>query len=300
MENFREKRLERQLKSQQTTIIVVSVILFLSIIGNVFLFVRNNSIGNEREELAMENEFLAQEREAAEQTNVQLEGEVKQLNTQISQIRDEATNLEAQIRTRDTRIANLRRQVAEVEGLREEVARIETLEEEIEQLEKEREDLLAQLESLNDELETLWNEHEALTRQVDEVSHFKVHNITVNHIRDRWLGRPVILDLARRINRTEITLAVDGNIFVDPGPVNVYLVMLDPDGDVINPSEEAFTVNETEESMPYTKHMEIEYKHQSVPMEFTVNHEERLGSGTYTVEVYLDGELTGWKEFNLE
>jgi predicted RNase H-like nuclease (RuvC/YqgF family) len=300
MENFREKRLERQVKSQQNTTIVISVILFLSIIGNIFLFIRNNRIGNEREELVMENEFLAQERESAEQANLQLEEEVEQLNTQISQIRDEATNLEAQIRTRDTRIANLRRQVTEVEGLREEVARIETLEEEIERLEQERDDMLAQLDALNDELETLWNEHEALTRQVDEVSHFTVHNITVNHIRDRWLGRPVILERARRINRTEITLAVDGNIFVEPGMVDVYLVMLDPEGNVINPSEEPFTVNETDDTMPYTDHLEIEYQHRSVPMEFTVNHEERLESGTYTVEVYLDGELTGWKEFDLE
>jgi Tfp pilus assembly protein PilO len=301
MENFREKRLERQLKSQQSTSIVIGVILLLSILGNVFLFIRNSGLNNENEELIREKNQLITEVQTAEETNVQLASQVEDLNQQMEQVREGAATLEGQVATRDTRIANLRRQIAqseEADGLRAE--ELEAAEQEIKKLENERQELLVELELINERLTGLRGQHEALTRQIEQVSYVTVYNIAVNHLRDRWLGRPVTMEVARRVNRTEVSFEIDGNIFVEPGLIDVHLLMIDANGNIVNPSEETFTNRETGETIPYTEHAEVEYDHQPVPVEFSIGYDDRLESGTFSMEVYLNGELRGRKQFELE
>jgi hypothetical protein len=301
MENFREKRLERQLKSQQSTSIVIGVILLLSILGNVFLFIRNSGLNNENEELIREKNELITEVQTVEDTNVQLASQVEDLNQQMEEVREGATTLEGQVATRDTRIANLRRQIAQAEEADE--LRAEELEaagQEINRLENERQELLVELELINERLTGLRSQHDALTRQIDEVSYVTVYNIAVNHLRDRWLGRPVTMEVARRVNRTEVSFEIDGNIFVEPGLIDVHLLMIDANGNIVNPSEETFTNEETGETMPYTEYAEIEYNHQPVPVDFSISYDDRLESGTFSMEVYLNGELRGRKQFELE
>ena len=301
MENFREKRLEQQLKSQQSTSIIVGVILLLSILGNVFLFIRNSGLNNENEELISEKNQLITEVQTAGETNAQLEAQVTDLNQQMEQIREGAETLEGQVSTRDTRIATLRRQIAQAEEADElRAEELEAAEQEINKLENERQELLVELELINERLTGLRSQHEALTRQIEEVSYVSVYNIAVNHLRDRWLGRPVTMEVARRVNRTEVSFEIDGNIFVEPGLIDVHLLMIDANGNIVNPSEETFTNEETGETLPYTEFAEIEYNHQPVPVEFSIGYDDRLESGTFTMEVYLNGELRGQSQFELE
>jgi hypothetical protein len=301
MENFREKRLEQQLKSQQTTSIVIGVVLLLSILGNILLFLRTSSLNTENEELIREKNMLISERQEIEEANVQLESEIENLNEQIAQIREGAETLETQVATRDSRIAVLRRQISEAEQAGEmQAAELEAAGEEIKKLENERQELLVELELINERLSGLRSQHDALTRQIEQVSYVTVYNIAVNHLRDRWLGRPVTMEVARRVNRTEVSFEVDGNVFVEPGLINVHLLMVDANGDIVSPSEDTFTRADTQESVPYTKFAEIEYNHQPVPVNFTILHDERLESGNFRMEVYLNGELRGETQFELE
>jgi hypothetical protein len=301
MENFREKRLEQQLKSQQSTSIIIGVILLLSILGNVFLFIRNSGLNNENEELISEKNQLITEVQTAGEANAQLEAQVADLNQQMEQIREGAETLEGQVSTRDTRIATLRRQIAQAEERDElRAEELEAAEQEINKLENERRELLVELELINERLTGLRSQHEALTRQIEEVSYVTVYNIAVNHLRDRWLGRPVTMEVARRVNRTEVSFEIDGNIFVEPGLIDVHLLMIDTNGNIVNSSEETFTNEETGETLPYTEFAEIEYNHQPVPVEFSIGYDDKLESGTFTMEVYLNGELRGQTQFELE
>jgi hypothetical protein len=300
MENFREKRLERQLKSQQTTSIIIAVLLLLSIIGIVFLFIRNGNIRDENEELRTEINRHITDRQAAEEANVQLKADIQRLNAQLDEIRESALGLEAEIRTRDARIATLRRQTGEeIVELREQVAELETLRKEYEELEKERKGLLTKLEALNDELTRLKAQHEDLVTKVDGLRYLRAYNIWVHNHRDRWLGRPVTMERASRVNRTTVSFAISSNIFVDTGQKEVYLVITDPDGDVVNASQETFTINDTGDSSRYTEYTSVQYDHLPIPLNFSIIHEDRLESGTYTVEVYIDGLKAGMTEFTL-
>ncbi len=300
MENYREKRLERQLKSQQSTSIVIAVVLLLSILGNVFLFVRNSTMNNEKEELNRELATMTASKEAAEELNAQLKSEITELNNQINSIRESAIALEAEINARDARIANLRNQLAEIDRLQQEVAELEVLREEYTSLEKEKQELMNDFQQLNEKLSEIEVRKQALQARLDEAAYLKAYNVCVNNLRDRWLGRPVTMELARRVNRTAVSFEINGNILVEPGLRNIHLVMTDPEGNVVNRSQEAFTIAGSGDTSHYTEYTAIQYNRQSVPLSFTLVHEDRLESGTFSIEVYIDGALSGGKEFSLE
>ncbi len=300
MENYREKRLERQLKSQQSTSIVIAVILLLSILGNVFLFVRNSTMNNEKEELSKELATVTAEKEAAEEANARLKSDIAGLNAQINTIRESAAALEAEINLRDVRINRLRNQVAEIDQLRQQVAELEALREEFARLREERQQLMADLQELKEKLSEMETRHQALLARVDEATYLKAYNVCVTNLRDRWLGRPVTMELARRVNRTTVSFEINGNILVEPGSKSIHLVMTDPEGNVVNRSQETFTIADTGETRHFTEYTAIQYNRQSVPLSFTLVHEDRLESGTFLMEVYIEGLLSGGKEFSLE
>lgn len=300
MENFREKRLERQLKSQQSTSIIIGVILLLSILGNVFLFVRNGTINNEKEELIIENDALLTDKQMVEEKNTQLQADIQELNEQINVVRESAAALQAEIQARDSRIARLRNQVAEIEQLRIQVAELELLKEEFREIEQERQNLLTELQDLGEKLSKLKEQNDSLTGKIDDAANLKAYNICVHNFRDRWLGRPVEMEVARRVNRTMVSFEINGNILVEPEQKDIHLLMIDPGGNVVNPSVETFTIAETGRTSNFTEYTSIQFNRRPVPLNFTITHEDKLDSGTFRMEVYIDGVNSGIQEFNLE
>ncbi len=298
MENFREKRLERQLKSQQTTSIVIGIILLLSILGNVYLVIRSSRIAGETETIRFQRDQVIEERNDAEERSARLESEIENLEGQVSQLRETAATLESQIQTRDRQLAQLRRQFPEIEeALEEQVAEFQQLEEEYRMLEEEREQLLTKLESLDQELANLRNEFKAQTELIDRATYLQAYNISVVNLRDRWLwGRPVIMDNASRVTRTEVSFEINSNILVEPAVKDVHLIMIDPEGEIVNRSE----ATEPGPIRDFTQHTIIDYDQQAFPLAFSIELEDGLQEGTHTIEVYIDGNFAGRREFNLE
>ena len=301
MENFREQRLERQLKSQQTTSIIIGVVLLLSILGNIYLIVRNSRISDEAESARQERNELVAETETLVIRNEQLQSDIRSLDVQMDQLRETSDALEGELQTRDRRIAQLRRQFPEIEqALEDQTAEFEALEEEYRMLEEERQQLLTKIESLDQELAGLRSEHEALTALVDKATYLQAYNISIVNLRDRWLwGRPVIMDNASRVTRSIVSFEINSNLLVEPAQKDVHLVMINPNGEVIN-SNDTFTITETGEASNYTEHTTINYDQQSIRHEFTIDHEDGLISGTHIIEVYIDGDFAGSREFELE
>ncbi len=300
MENYKEKRLERKFKTQQTTSIVLAVILLLSIIGNIFLFIRNSRISNEKEDIALEKRMIIEDKLAVEETNAQLQSEITTLKERINLLEEDVAFLELEIQTREARIARLSRQVFEKDELRQQIAELEEVEDEYKKIKEEKQKLVTELESLKEQLSRQEEEYESLAGKVEEATYLHAYSICVHNFRDRWLCRPVAMDVARRVDRTTVSFEINANIFVEPGEKNVYLLMIGPDENIINPSTETFTIEETGVSSNYTRHTTIQYENQSVALNFTVEHDVNLDSGTYLMQVYIDGEDSGNKKFTLE
>ncbi len=301
MENFREKRLERQLKSQRTTSIVIAVLLILSILANIWLIVRVSNVRGEVEEIAQERDEIIYERDAFEQETEQLESEVEALNQQIEGLRQTAEDLESEVQARGARIAALRRQLGtQIEDLQEKLAELEGLEEEYRILEEEREELLVKIEDLEDDLTGLREEHQALGDLVDRATYLQAYNVHAYTVRDRWWGRPVLMEVAGRVTRTMVSFEINSSLLVEPAAKDVHVVMLDPEGQVVNPSNDTFTIEDTGEESPWTVHTTFQYDQRSVPLMYRIEHEDGLTEGVQTVEVYINGEFGGSTSLTLE
>lgn len=300
MENFREKRLERQLKSQQNISIVLGIILLLAILGIVFLFVRNNRLSDEKEELEGEKTMLTDNLQSVEESNAELQAEIRTLNEEIEKLRENAAELELEIQGREARIARLNRELVKMEDLRAEIIEYESLEEEFEKVKEEKLDLLGQLEAVNKQLSDLEEQYESLVSKVEGATYLKAYNICVHNFRDRWICRPVSMDVARRVDRTTLSFEINENLLVDPAKMDIHVVITGPDDNVVSPSTETFTIEDTGETSNFTAYTSIDYDRQPVPLDFSIEHDINLESGTYRVEVYIDGVESGTKEFMLE
>ncbi len=300
MENYREKRLERQLKSQQSTSIVIGVILLLSILGNVFLFVRNSSLSNEKEEVIKETQIISIEKIAVEEANEELLADLQEMNEQIDETREILTSLRAEVISKDAVIRNLRTQVAENEQLRKQAEELELLKTEHARLEDERNKMLGELQEMSDKLEKLNNIYTELKSKTEESAYLRAYNICIHNLRDRWLGRPVEMEVARRVNRTMVSFEINGNIFVESGPLNVYLLMSDPEGNILNPSTETFTIADSGSNSSYTEYASVQYDQQPVSLDFEILHMDKLDSGMYNVEVFINGKIVGSSGYSLE
>ncbi len=300
MENFREKRLEKKLETQQTVSIVVSVILLLSLLGNVFLFVRQGRISGERDELETELSVITQDKRAAEASNVQLKADIESLNAKIEELGEDAAALEIEIQAREARIRRLSGQVFEMDNLRAQITELESFESKYQEVVNEKEELIAELTRLNEKLDAERDRYSMLEEKIEEAAFLRAYNICVHNFRDRWICRPVKMDVARRVDRTTVSFEINDNIFVDPGEKIVNMVITGPEGNVVSPSAETFVIEETGDSSYFTGQRTMMYENEPTSMFFTVDHATNLESGTYIVKVYIDGEEAGIADFTLE
>ncbi|TVR73844.1 MAG: hypothetical protein EA408_03940 [Marinilabiliales bacterium] len=300
MENFREKRLEKKLETQQTVSIVVSIILLLSLLGNVFLFVRQGTITGEKDELEAELSTVSQQQRVAEASNVQLKADIETLNTKIEELGETAAGLQLEINAKRARINRLSGEVFEMDNLRAQITELESFEAMYREVLEEKEELIAEVALLKEELTGEKERFGLLEEKVEKASFLKAYNICVHNFKERWICRPVKMDVARRVDRTTVSFEINDNIFVEPGERDVNMVITGPQGNVVSPSTDTFLIEETGDSSYFTGQRTMMYENEPVSMSFTVDHATNLESGTYLVKVYIDGEEAGGKEFSLE
>ncbi len=283
----------------KTVLIVVVVVLVLSIIGNIIYMNRSSRLSDEKVALTELKESLEVENEVLEEANAVKDGIIEEKDALIEEIEHAHDSI---VSARNARIATLSRRVsATAEELEEQRELNHQLAAANEGLEGEKEALRDQLAQLQDEMETLAEAHQRLQGRAEEAETMNIYSINVLTMWDRWLfSDRYNVSRANRVDHTFISFETGGTIFTEAGPKVIYMRMLNPAGNLMYASAEEFTATETGEEMSFTKMQEINYDHHPVEVQFTLVHEDRLSTGTYTIEFYVDGELKRTKEMALE
>jgi len=299
MENYREKRLERQSATRKNAAIVIGVILLLSIVGNIILLVQSSRMSDEKDELQAEKEVVISEKEKVEESNRQYREEIEAVNREKEELEEKLGEMEDEIRAKDSRIAQLSREAAEAEDLRNKLAEYENLEEDYEELLEEREKLAQDLEDVKNRHASLQTEHDQLLERKEEAKKLYAYNICVKNRQLRWICSDRYVERARRADQTFIDFEIDGSLFAESGPRTVHVVLYDPANNVMYPGDETFTLEDGTES-EYTKTRTVEWDQEPAHVSFMVEHPERLDDGTYLVEVYIEGRFVAEGDFVLE
>ncbi|MDD2584183.1 MAG: hypothetical protein WCR61_06975 [Bacteroidales bacterium] len=231
--------------------------------------------------------------------NDQVEIEINETNKQkeiIITLNDSLTNIVAAnkeaLRIKDVQIHSLRNKEKRMIDLQRELVELRKIEVEHERLQVRFDKLLAETLRKKKSVENLSEELKVLRDSVNSARYLVAHNITSLNKWNRWLWSDRYnVSVARRVNETHITFEIAGTPFTKQGTKVVYLNMVDPNGNLLYPIGDGFE---------YTAMEEINYTGNYIPLNFVVEHPEKLVPGTYSIQVYIDNELVRESEIDLE
>lgn len=287
------------MKTQQTVIIVLAAILLLSIIGNIIYMTRSSRLADEKEQVTSERESLQHENRVLNETIEVKEATIEEQTQELEELTEKHDSLMTE---KDAVIARLNRQAnATASDLEAQEELNAELNAQINELEMDKAAVRDELHETRQELEALQGRYQQLTEKTEQEEKLRVYNMCVMTKWDRWLlSDRYNISKARRVDHTAIHFEVDGSVFTETGHKEIFLVLTDPDRNIMYEGTEQFTIHETGEESGYTAMEEIEYTNEPVLVEFNVMHPESLDAGVYKANIYVEGELSRSKEIILE
>lgn len=290
---------EKQNKGLKIGLVILAILLAIAIAGNVIYMTKSGRLSNEKEQLEAHVQALQNEVNSLKETIIVKDEIIAEHIAAKELLKEEHA---AEIAEKDTRIANL--------GWRVNI-RSKELEEANQQnllLMAEKEEMELQHKQLSDEINSLRAELSDLSSAYHEVLEEVERNKTVNVynmcILTKW-ERLICADRynvskARRVDHTFINFELDGSTFAGTGIKTVHLVMLDPEGMVMNAHPDMYRIEETGEEIAFTQVQQVNYTGDPVKVVFDIIHPEKLQAGTYNLMVYVDGKLSRVKDMLLD
>jgi hypothetical protein len=292
MENQNQN--QKQSKSTQYALIVL---LLLSLIANVFQFKNNKDDVSARDYKidTLETVRIELERELAT-SDLELEkyrGISANLDTLLNDANSKITAQEKKIRNL---IASERNQGKLNKKLRAELEELRKLKEEylekIDQLITENEQLKQENEIKAQAINQLYEEKKGLQGKVTTASQLKAEYVKVETYKRKNSGKYVETSIAKRTNKIEVKMTVLDNKVADPGDKMVYIIIKEPTGKVLAGTSMARFTSASGEELDATASYKMTYNGEKQDVVIAYEGEDKmLTSGTYNIEVYIDGTL---------
>jgi uncharacterized protein YeeX (DUF496 family) len=215
------------------------------------------------------------------------DGKLSQQKTRIDElVRDEKNNVALNKKLQD--------ELAQLKSLREEyLEKIDSLLVENENLKKEKSTLATTVDSLAKNLKSTVN-----TAAVIKSEYF-----TVTAYKKRINNKYAATAIAKRTNKIEACFTLLENAIAKPGARNIYLRIVEPGGKVLgnrSSGSNTFRKSDSSEEVLFTAVLEVNYdnKKQNVCLNWEETDRVFL-PGTYLVEIYADGALSGMSSIDL-
>ncbi len=219
------------------------------------------------------------------------------LNEANAQIDAQASKIKSITRSERNSVElnkKLQAQLKDLQGLRDEyLGRIDSLLMANKQLQGEKEQLTSNVESLSKNLETT----------VATASVLKTEYIKVKSLKRRDSGKYVETAMAKRTHKLDVCFDILDNKISKTGDKNVYLKITEPGGKPIgnrSTGSNTFRTASGEEVM-YAATSTVSYTgaKQNICMSYEEQADKMFPAGTYLIEVYVDGNLSGAGSYTL-
>ena len=285
-------------KSMRIGLIILGILLLLSLVFLIIFAVRSSRLNDENESLQGDKQILMDEYQRIKTEKEESSKEAVGFQAEVERMQ---VAHEEEVRSRDAQISGLRARAYEVTQLRQQVEEFKLMQADYERLQEQHTGLVAEHEVVNDQLNVLTDQFTMLQDSVDVSRGLHVYNISPLTKWERWLWADRYnVSRARRVDQTSVSFEIDGTPFTRAGNRTIYLNMLDPQGIIMYPAAETFRITATGEEIPYTEKKDVDFTGEYMPVNFTINHPERLAPGTYSLRVYVDGEFLRSEELIFE
>jgi cell division protein ZapB len=282
------------------------VLLILSLIGNIWQWTGRSSM-KESYDVKMDSLITARVDVETELNETYNElNQYKGINSRLDSLLVEANGkvdeqkarIEALIRREGNSAAlnkKLKAQLQELQALRDQyLEKVDSLLIENEQLRKDKTDLNTRLDSLHRNLETT----------VSTASVLKAEYMKVTAYKKRSNNKYASTMMARRTNKLETCFSLLENKIAKAGTRTVYLRIIEPGGNVLGNrtgGSSSFQKAGSDEQLLYTSSKTLEYNREKADMCLDWEEQDRIfTSGTYLLEVYVDGTLSGTTSIKLQ
>lgn len=222
------------------------------------------------------------------------------LQSQLTERNDEIAKVKSEIRSilnkKNATASELGRAKTLIASLND---KISTLETDIAQLKQDNQ-LLAndnvvlrqEKEVLNKNLVATTEVKQNLEKKVDIASTLNASNIVITPINVKNSGKEKLSTVAKRVDKIVVNFDVDNRI-IQSGTTDVYVLVLGPDGKVINSGPETFTTRD-DATLNYTAKVSVDLETaKKKNVEFSFVGSNNFTQGNYTVQIYQNGFLIG-------
>ncbi|NGM60649.1 hypothetical protein G5B30_01845 [Sphingobacterium sp. SGG-5] len=302
VQTSKENKSEIQVRKKDNSKVYFFIIAIVALLlTNVYFYVKFKSSGEKLYTIALQKENLQIEidRIEAELDNIQREGETmgsEDIVLSEQKVREGIANLRSNLdvaNLSEDRLADLK---SEVRLLKNSVSdlkvRIEELNLQNELLQKENEELNSTVNSQTDKVQTLERSNRALREKVGVASSIKVSNMVINGVEIKRRGNREIETKARRVDELQIQFSIADNPLATKGNKDIYIRIVDPNGNLIVKEENIFQVNN--DDLQYTFKETIRFTNNGEEYEFLWNNNNQgFRKGAYTVLLYADNAIMG-------
>jgi hypothetical protein len=176
--------------------------------------------------------------------------------------------------------------------------------ESIDQLLKENSQLKYENKALNNSLNEVITENLDLFKKVKTAENLKAEYLKVGIFKRKNNGKYIETVMAKRTNKLEVCFSILENKVAQVGGKNVYLRIITPDGLPLGSrsgGSGSFKLAGSNEEVLFTAMQEVDYANDKVDICLPFEEQDRVfASGTYIVEVYVEGVPAAASSFTLK
>lgn len=228
--------------------------------------------------------------------NNSLQGERTSLQKEIDTRKAEITKILSNKNASDADLKRARHLIGELNG------QIGRLEAQVTQLKGENQELTARNTHLTSEktvlsknLDMRTAENDELANTVDVASTLSASGMTITPLKEKRNGKEKETSFARRVDKLRITFNIENRITTS-GPADLYVIVTDPKGAIIQNSELGSGAMTTRQDgdRSFTAKIPVEYETGTRKgVSFPIKNGEGFKPGDYKIEVYHNGFKIG-------
>lgn len=284
--------------------LIAAAVLVSLIIGGCLLYIvkQNKTIDELSETFALEKEDLENE---YSQLAIQYEGYKLNVNNDSleQKLEDQRIKIQRlveelkQTKAQDAKkISALKKELETVRGvLRYYVAQVDSLNKVNEQLLAENSQVRKEMQKVKNSNANLQSENQQLTEKVTLAAKLNAVGLTAKALNKR--DKPT--NSLKKTTNFVVNFTIAANITAEVGFKDIFVRILTPAEDLLTNAKSA-TFSYDGSDVQYSMKKNIEYGGEETQVTLYWNRNETLEPGTYTFEVYADGNMIGQTSLKME
>lgn len=296
---------QKQKSGSKGGVIVLTILLLLSVAGNIWQFFNTQGVKTEAAQVVKEMDTLTARK-------VELETEVSQITSELEQFKGRSAELDSLLADAERKIEDQKRQISglieqkkDYQILQARYADLQKLKDgyllEIDRLLAENKELKYQNTELSVKVDKLSEEKVDLTEKVNYASALKIQNVRLTPYKLQAKGKQKEVDKASKADRINIKFTVLPNKLSAIGPKTAYIRIVNPAGLVmadVSAASKKFTTRDGAE-MTFSRQVTFDYDGNVSTREVNWD-QEVFSKGTYKIEIFIDGDYAGGESVVLE